>query len=46
MIIFCLQMPDVGSDELLHVDEEYRFFFLLNFTKTWRTHAPKKSYDS
>ena len=21
-------------------------FFLLNITKTWRIHAPKKSYDS
>ena len=38
-------MPDVGSDKLLHVNTEYHFF-LLNITKAWRTHAPKKWYDS
>ena len=39
-MIFCVQMPDVGSDELLYVDDKHHFF--LNITKTWRTHAPKK----
>ena len=33
-------MPDVGNDELLHVNDK-NHFFLLNITKTSRTHAPK-----
>ena len=45
MIFFCLQISDAGSDELLHVNDEYHVF-LLNITKTSRTRAPKKSYDS
>ena len=27
MIFFCLQMPDAGSDEFLHVNDEYHFLF-------------------
>ena len=44
MFFLCVQMPAVGSDELLHVIDECHFF-LLTITKTWRTHALKKSYD-
>ena len=40
-IFFCLQMPDVGSDELLHVNDKNHFFFAKHY-KNLVHPCPKK----
>ena len=44
IMIFCLQMPDVGSDHFCLLMTKITFFS-VNITKTSRTYAAKKSYD-
>ena len=45
MIFFLLQMSDVEVMSFCLLMTNITFF-LLNITKTWRTDAPKKPYDS
>ena len=44
MIFFCLQLPYVGSDEVLPLDDEYHFLFAKHY-KNLVHPCPPKSYD-